>query len=57
MDAMASAWHAGEVAAQRRYGLDERLAEVGRQVVRAVESGSDDANGDEPDEDKLQKLA
>lgn len=34
MDAMESAWHAGEVAAQRRYGLDERLAEVGRQVVR-----------------------
>ena len=34
MDLMESAWHAGEVAAQRRYGLDERLAEVGRQVVR-----------------------
>ena len=34
MDANDSAWHAGEVAAQRRYGLAERMAEVGRQVVR-----------------------
>lgn len=34
MDPIDSAWHAGEVAAQRRYGLAERMAEVGRQVVR-----------------------
>lgn len=34
MDLIESAWHAGEVAAQRRYGLEGRMAEVGRQVMR-----------------------